>query len=66
MDQRAGTWKRKMTKRKKNFNRENLKKTIRRQRNKDLPSEPKSLAELEDVPPMFTRTSDGSKFLIYD
>lgn len=46
--------------------RENLKKAMRRQRRQNLPPNPKSLAELSDLPERFQKTLIGEKFLIYD
>lgn len=46
--------------------RENLKKSIRVVRRKNLPKSPTSLEELGDLPAIFTKTSTGDNFLIYD
>lgn len=46
--------------------RENLKKTIRRTRRKHLPTNPKSVNELEDIPDRFQKTLTGDQFLLYD
>lgn len=46
--------------------RENLKKSIRRERNKNAPSNPKSLADLDDLPETYQRTVTGDNFLLYD
>ena len=46
--------------------RENLKKAIRRKKRKDLPPNPNSLDELDDIPENLQVTSIGDRFLIYD
>ena len=46
--------------------RENLKKTVRRTRQDQLPPNPKSLADLQDLPPEYTKTFKDEAFLLYD
>lgn len=46
--------------------RENIKKAIRKIRQKHLPPNPSSLADLGELPENFTKTATGDKFLIYD
>lgn len=46
--------------------RENLKKSIRRTRRKNLPPNPKTLAELGDIPEAYRRTLTGDNFLLFD
>lgn len=46
--------------------RENLKKTMRRERRRYLPPNPKSLEDLEGIPDRFKRTLMGDNFMIYD
>lgn len=45
---------------------DNLRKTIQRERTKQLPANPNSIQDLESVPDRFTKTLTGSTFLIYD
>ena len=44
--------------------REPLKKQMRRERRKDLPSNPRSLPELKELPDAYQKTLQGEKFLI--
>lgn len=46
--------------------RENLKKSIRRTRRKNLPPNPKTLAELGDIPELYRRTATGDNFFLFD
>lgn len=46
--------------------RENLKKSMRREKKKKLPTEPTSLEDLEQIPERFRKTLMGDLFLIYD
>jgi len=46
--------------------RENLRKTIRRERRIGLPPNPKSLDELEDLPPKYQLSAKGEQFLLFD
>ncbi|KAE8740703.1 hypothetical protein FOCC_FOCC013772 [Frankliniella occidentalis] len=46
--------------------RENLKKTMRRERARDQPSNPLSLAELREIPDRYQSTIAGEPFIIYD
>lgn len=46
--------------------RENIKKTLRRQRQLNLPPNPRNLADLRELPPMYTVTSSNERFLLYD
>lgn len=46
--------------------RENLKKSMRRQRQRNLPPNPKSLAALQEIPERYRNTLTGETFLIYD
>lgn len=46
--------------------RHNLAKSMRKYRRRDLPANPKSLAELNDIPERFSNTLSGEKFLIHD
>lgn len=46
--------------------RENLKKSIRGTRRKNLPDNPTSLLELGELPVDFKKTTTGDQFLIYD
>ena len=49
-----------------NVFRENLKKIIRRERSRDLPANPTSLAHLGTIPDKYQKTEVGDKFLLYD
>lgn len=44
----------------------NIAKRIRRERAKNFPANPKSLADLENIPPEYRRTERGDNFLQYD
>lgn len=46
--------------------RENIKKSMRRERRKNAPPNPKSLNDLEDLPEEYKATVSGDKFLLYD
>lgn len=46
--------------------REALKKQVRRERRKDLPPNPRSLSELQELPDLYQKTLQGEKFLIFD
>lgn len=46
--------------------RENIKKSLRRERRKELPPEPQSLAELGVIPEKYRKTLAGDNFLLYD
>lgn len=46
--------------------RENLKKTMRRLKQKDLPTNPQTLEDLDQIPDRYTKTLLDEKFLIYD
>lgn len=46
--------------------RENLKQSLRRKRRRELPPNPKSLAELDVLPDNYKKTLLGDNFLIYD
>lgn len=46
--------------------RENLKKSMRRKRRADFPTNPKSLAELGEIPDQFQVTLAGERFLVSD
>lgn len=46
--------------------RENLKRAIRVARRKNLPTNPKKLTDLHDLPERFQKTLTGEKFLIFD
>lgn len=43
-----------------------LKKMMRRRRRRDLPANPTSLQDLQELPLRFTTTKGGEKFLLYD
>ena len=43
-----------------------MKKSARRERRKNAPLNPKSLADLEDIPEVYQRTFDNDNFLLYD
>lgn len=46
--------------------RENLKKGIRRKRAENTPANPKSLADLDEISELYTKTVSGDNFLLYD
>ena len=46
--------------------RENLTKSIRHVRRKELPTNPKSLADLDEIPERYRNTALGETFLIFD
>lgn len=46
--------------------RENLKKSVKLRRRKNLPTNPISLEDLGEIPPRFQNTKVGDKFLVYD
>lgn len=46
--------------------RENLKKAVRRVKRKNLPANPSSLDELDDIPRNLQVTATGDRFLMYD
>lgn len=46
--------------------RENLKKSVQRERKKTTPSNPKRLVDLGDIPEKYRRTLSGDNFLLYD
>ncbi|KAJ8678241.1 hypothetical protein QAD02_014028 [Eretmocerus hayati] len=46
--------------------RPNVNKALRRHRRREMPSDPKSLNEIETIPERFQKTTDKEKFLIYD
>ena len=46
--------------------RENMKRAIRKARRRNLPPNPRTLAELQEVPERFQNTLTGEKFLIFD
>ncbi|KAK3929145.1 PKS-NRPS hybrid synthetase [Frankliniella fusca] len=46
--------------------RQTMKRTMNRLRQGDFPSNPKSLAELGEIPEAFRKTSSGKNFLLYD
>lgn len=46
--------------------RENLKSSMRRVRRRELPPNPKSLSDLEEIPERYTKTLGGESFLLYD
>ena len=46
--------------------RENFKKSIRRNRAENTPPNPRTLAELQEIPDLYQRTFGGDDFLQYD
>lgn len=46
--------------------RENLKKQIRHNRNKNTAANPRSLADLDEIPDLYRRTFAGDNFLLLD
>lgn len=46
--------------------RENLKRSVRTARRRNLPPNPKTLAELDELPERFAKTLTGERFLIFD
>lgn len=46
--------------------RENLKKSMRRVRRRELPPNPTSLSDLNEIPERYTKTLAGESFLLYD
>ncbi|XP_043462872.1 uncharacterized protein LOC122498936 [Leptopilina heterotoma] len=46
--------------------RENLKKTMRRERRRKLPPNPKSLEDLNELPESYKKTFSNERFLMYD
>ena len=43
-----------------------MKRTMNRLRQGDFPTNPKSLADLGEIPEAFRKTSSGKNFLLYD
>ena len=46
--------------------RPNFRKQVTRKRLENLPPNPVRLCDLEEIPPQYRQTLDGSNFLIYD